>query len=93
MTQNNYPNASATTGPNRNELSVDDGVVIKGERIVIPETMQHEALQKIHAGHQGINKCQLRAKTCIFWPGINKDIEQMVSACSTCQQYQKRQPA
>ena len=44
---------------NRDELSVDNGLVIKGERIVIPETMQSEALQKIHAGHQGINKCQL----------------------------------
>ena len=66
----------------RDELSVDDGLVIKGDRIIIPEAMREEALQKIHAGHQGIKTCKLRAKTFIFWPGISNDIEPRVSTCS-----------
>ena len=75
----------------RHELSVDDGLILKGERIIIPEVMKKEALQKIHEGHQGVTKCQLRAKTCIYWTGINKDIEKMVGQCKICQQFQKSQ--
>ena len=77
----------------RDELSVDDGLVIKGERIVIPAVLQKEILQQIHSGHQGITKCQLRAKSCVYWHGINKDIEQLVSDCSVCQKYQRSQTA
>ena len=75
----------------RDELSVDDGMVIKGERIIIPESMREETLGRIHAGHQGVNKCQLRAKTCVYWPGINKEIERIVGACNICQGYQNSQ--
>ena len=75
----------------RDELSVDDDLVIKGERIVIPAVLQKEILQQIHSGHQGITKCQLRAKSCVYWHGINKDIEQLVSDCSVCQKYQRSQ--
>ncbi len=69
----------------KDELSVDDGLVIKGERIMIPGALQQETLLKIHSGHQGINKCQLHAKACVYWPGITKEIEEMVKSCSTCQ--------
>lgn len=77
----------------RDELSVDDGFVIKGDRIIIPVTMRNETLEKIHAGHQGVNKCQLRAKSCVYWPGINKDIEQSVRGCKICQEHQNGQTA
>ncbi|XP_038073055.1 uncharacterized protein K02A2.6-like [Patiria miniata] len=75
----------------RDELSVDNGLVVKGDRIIIPESMQQETLAKIHAGHQGVNKCQLRAKVCVYWPGINKDIEQLVGKCVVCQTHQRKQ--
>ncbi len=75
----------------RDELSIDDGLVIKGERIMIPGALQQETLLKIHSGHQGINKCQLRAKACVYWPGITKEIEDMIKCCTTCQKHQKAQ--
>ncbi len=47
----------------------------------------------MHAGHQGAEKCKLRAKTCVFWHGIGRDIERLVESCHTCQQFQGKQPA
>ena len=64
---------------------------MKGERVIVPSSMQKGSLNQIHAGHQGVVKCQLRAKSCIYWPGINKDIEQLVSRCSICQEHQRSQ--
>jgi len=58
----------------RDELYVEDGMVIKGSRILVPETLKPEALRQIHCAHQGSEKMKLRAKGCVFWAGINKDI-------------------
>ena len=44
-------------------------------------------MNEIHRGHQGIKKCQAIARNSVWWIGINKDIENMVRNCSTCQIY------
>ena len=51
----------------REELTIEDGLILKGTRIVIP-TKQHQAvLKQLHEGHLGLNKCKLRAKEhCIL---------------------------
>ena len=49
--------------PVRLELSVHDGLLLKGNQLVIPSSMQSEIIHCLHAGHQGITKCRARAKT------------------------------
>jgi len=44
-------------------------------------------LEKLHIGHQGITKCRRRATQSVWWPGIYKDIEQMISKCSVCSKH------
>ena len=75
------------------ELSVENGMLLKGERIVIRRSLQQDILQQIHAGHQGAEKCQLRARSCVFWTSMNTDIDKEVHQCATCQEYQCAQPA
>ena len=48
-------------------------------------------LTLIHQGHLGVEKCLLKARDCLFWPGITKDIKEMSSNCTTCMQYGKQQ--
>ena len=50
----------------RDELSVQDGIVLRGERVVIPTSMRHEMKMKVHAGHTGINSCLRRARELIY---------------------------
>ena len=76
----------------RDQLSIEDGLVIMGQRIVIPEELRPYYLSKIHEGHQGTTRCQQRARTCIYWPGINKDIQNCVEQCQKCQCFQQSQP-
>lgn len=75
----------------RDQLSIEDGLVLKGECIIIPAALRKRYLQTLHDGHQGITRCQQRAHTSIYWPGINKDIEDMVSHCAACQMHQASQ--
>lgn len=75
----------------RAELSVCDGLLLRGNRIVIPPSLQKDVLERIHHGHLGITKCRERAASSVWWPGISKDISDVVSACSFCQEKQSSQ--
>jgi transposase InsO family protein len=79
----------------RQELSVDDGLVLFGKRIVIPQRSRRDILVKLHAAHQGIVRMKRRARQTIYWPGLNNDIVSMVERCQACQERlpsQQREP-
>ena len=63
------------------ELSVCNDILLRGDRIIIPQALQQQMLVKLHCGHQGITKCRQIALQSIWWPGINKEIETMISKC------------
>ena len=75
----------------RDEISVYDGIVFKGERIIIPKSMQSEILHLVHYSHQGMVKSKQLARDVVYWKGLNKQIEDLVSKCSTCQTYRAQQ--
>ena len=66
------------------ELSVCNGLLVKGDRIVIPYTMRKEILERIHDGHTGITKCRERANQSVWWPHVSKDIQDRVATCGHC---------
>ena len=63
------------------ELTVEDGLILKGACIVIPGSLQPDALKELHYAHQGAAKCKLRAKGSVFWANINHDIEELIKSC------------
>lgn len=72
----------------RDEMSVQNGLVFKGERVVIPHSMRGQMKKAIHTSHIGIESCLRRARECLFWPGMNADIKQYISMCETCRKYE-----
>ena len=54
--------------------------------------MKPEMLQYIHEGHQGKERCLLRARNTVFWPKMTYDIQQLIEKCIICQEYGKSQP-
>ncbi|XP_014676736.1 PREDICTED: uncharacterized protein K02A2.6-like [Priapulus caudatus] len=89
--QNELPTTLRQYWSYRDELSIQDGIIVKGERVVIPASMQCYILEKLHESHQGIEKTKMRARTCVFWKTCNPDIENMIKSCHICQQLQKKQ--
>ena len=51
---------------------------------MIPRSLRHETLQKIHSGHQGIQRCRLRVSTSVWWHGISQQVEQVIKSCPEC---------
>ena len=69
----------------RGELSLYDNLLLYGNRIVVPSKLRKETLAKIHHGHQGIQRCQARVTTSVWWPGVSQVVEAYVKNCSHCQ--------
>lgn len=75
----------------RDELGIASGAVFKGRQVVIPESLRDDILRQLHIGHQGVEKTRRLARESVYWPGIYKDIENIVKACEVCQEYQPNQ--
>ena len=58
-----------------------------GERVVIPNSIRSEMLQKLHESHLGMEKCRARARSVMYWPAMSNDINEMIAKCSTCLKY------
>ena len=68
----------------RDELSTDDGMLLKGPRLIIPGELQEEYLSRLHEGHLSANKVQENAKQHMYWTGIDTDIEDYTKRCQEC---------
>lgn len=76
----------------RNELSYEDNTVMWQNRIVVPKLLQIQVLNKMHESHSGIVAMKSLARTSVWWPNINSEIEKLVNSCKMCQENRKREP-
>ena len=68
----------------RGSLTMHDGLLLYDDRIVVPQSLWEETLQRVHEGHQGIERCRLRAKHSVWWPEIAKHLKEVVTRCPDC---------
>lgn len=69
----------------RNEISTYKDCVLWGNRVIVPTGGRKEILKLLHATHPGVVKMKALARSYVWWPGIDKEIEDVVGTCETCQ--------
>ena len=69
----------------KEELSVHDGCLLWGSRVIIPPAGRQKALELFHSGHPGASRMKSLARSYIWWPGVDTEIEQKVKSCHPCQ--------
>ncbi|XP_037082573.1 uncharacterized protein K02A2.6-like [Pollicipes pollicipes] len=69
----------------RDCLAVDDGLVVCGRRLVVPQCLRRATLQKLHASRQGVERTKRRARQAVYWPRVDQDITNCIGTCSKCQ--------
>ena len=74
------------------ELSVLDGCILWGARVVIPPQGQQAVLQELHTAHPGMTRMKALARMYVWWPGLDTDIEESVRLCDECQLNQSNPP-
>lgn len=79
----------------RDELVVQNGVVVKGHKVVIPSSLRDEYFKEAHSGHPGADSTLARARGLFYWPGMAKYIRDRIASRPTCNNlapHQQRQP-
>ena len=71
----------------RDEMSIHNGVIYRGNQAVIPTSMYGEMLAKIHASHAGAESNIRMAKGIVCWPGMQSAIKDMCQSCEKCHQF------
>lgn len=77
--------------PFRDELSVEDGIIMKGTTMVIPQKLHKEYLMLLHKGHPGAEATKQRARNVVFWTTMTKYIDGLVQSCSICNALRQHQ--
>ena len=70
----------------RDTLSVEDELIVKGERVLIPKSLRKEIKDKLHAAHMATDSMIRRARRTVFWPGMADEIKQIAENCEICQE-------
>lgn len=69
----------------QNSLALEDGCIFYGNNIVIPNSLQKVVLELLHENHVGIVKMKLIARSYVWWPALQGDIENYAHNCDICQ--------
>ena len=75
----------------RDELVIQDGLLFRGDKLVVPKTLRKRMLQTLHCSHQGIESTLWRVRKIIYRPNMKSDIKYFTSNCETCASYSTRQ--
>ena len=72
-----------------NSLS-ENGCVFYGLRVIIPSTLRNHILILLHLGHFGMQRMKQLARSTVYWPRIDFDIENLCRKCTSCGQFQNK---
>ena len=75
----------------RTELTIFEGVILRNNRIIVPSTLRKHYMKLLHTSHLGIAKTKTLARTAVYWPGINAQIEELIQSCESCNIYRTKQ--
>ena len=75
----------------RDQLSVEDGIVLKGDRCLMPISLRPEVLARLHRSHIGIEGCLRRARESVYWPGMTAALKNYVNRCDVCRTFETSQ--
>ena len=68
----------------KDELSVLDGCILWGSRVIIPLPGCEAVMDELHETYPGIVKMKSLARSYVWWPNMNSDLEARVRSCEKC---------
>ena len=67
------------------QIIVEGDCLMWGYRIIIPEKHRHRILNELHRDHPGCSRMKNVARSYLWWPGLDQDIENIAKSCMFCQ--------
>ena len=76
----------------RNELTIEAGCILWGSRVIIPSRDRQALLSELHGGHVGSSRMKELARSYLWWPNLDNDLEELVKRCPACLETRKSPP-
>lgn len=67
-----------------NELCEVGDILLRGDRIVVPESLRLRILSIAHEGHLGSSMMKSTLRSSVWWPKMDRDVENFVKKCRGC---------
>ncbi|XP_053690892.1 uncharacterized protein K02A2.6-like [Sabethes cyaneus] len=67
------------------EFSLHKDCIMRGIRVYLPPSLRARVLDELHSTHFGVARIEALAKGYCWWAGIDKDIEELIKNCASCQ--------
>lgn len=67
-----------------NELSIEEYCLMKAIKVVVPVAWQKYILELLHEDHIGTVRSKMLARSVVWWPNLQQDIELLVNSCHIC---------
>ena len=90
FTENGWPSHTlaepdlAPYSRKREELSLQYGCLLWGARIIIPPKLRNSIIEELHSGHAGSTRMKELARSYLWWPNLDKDLEEVSHSCPSC---------
>ena len=74
----------------QNVMSCVDGIILKGEAVVIPSAFRKDIKKRLHSAHTGYQRMLQRARSIVYWPGMAGELKQIAKSCVPCEELHPR---
>ena len=76
----------------RDNITSQNGLLFKGERLIVPAKLRKEMMERVHSSHLGTEGCLRRAREVFYWPRMNAEFKDFSLKCDICNLYKPVQP-
>lgn len=76
----------------RGELVAEDGLIFRGDRLVIPKSLRKSVADQLHASHQGVASTLRRARELVFWTNMSEELKDRIGMCDVCCALSPKEP-
>ena len=74
------------------ELTIESECLLWGVRVIIPSKLQGSVLKELHATHPGVSRMKSIARSHVWWPGLDRNIEELAKSCLSCSKVKQAPP-
>ena len=77
----------------QDEITIESGCLLWGVRVLVPKKLQGRVLEELHKGHPGASRMKSLARSYLWWPGLDTELEHLAKSCIPCQEVKLTPPA